>query len=253
MSGESVALVGWIPGASGLDQLQKGSLKEAWPADSSIRLLLSAGNQRPPQALELGELGLQRHLDTRDFRGAIAIAGPTLYIGNGRPVFLHWRALSRQGYTPFRLGPFQYSSDGIADRCGDVFVQGNQVVLRTFLRMKLGFLGQLAGKALTWHWPPWATLMIEYSFDVRNLGVTVSFCGTGIPSQRRYVDWRMHSDYEIETELSIEGYRAFVETGECLDAMAYRYETVCPVKNSPLPVELTIEEIRSMRILREGV
>lgn len=247
MSGESVALVGWIPGSTARDQLRDGFLKDSWAADLSIRLLLGAGNQRPPDILDLGTRGLVRHLDTKDFRGAISIAAPTLYIGNGKPVYLGWSALCQQGYTPFRMGPFAYSADGVASRCGDVYVSGDEVVVRAFLRMKLGFLGQLIGKGLTQKWPPWATMTIEYTFDIRNLGASASFCGTAVPSQRRYMDWRRHSDYEIETELSQEGYRGFVEAGGCLDAMSFRYATLCEVKTGWLPAELTVGEIRSIR------
>ena len=252
MSGESVALVGWIPGAKSRGHLAEGFLKSEWLNDPSIPILLGSGNQRPPQVLDRGPTGLLRHLDTLDFRGAIALETPTLYIGNGKPIFLRGRALARPGLTPFRLGPYQYSADGVGSRCGDVFQDGGLVVVRIFLRMKLGFLGQLAAKAMTWHWPPWATLMVEYAFDTRNLGVAVSFSGTAVPSQRRYVDWKLESDHDIETELSGAGYHEFVEAGDCQDALAFRYSIDCPVKNSLLPTEMTIEELRRIGSTGKG-
>lgn len=249
--GESVACAGWIPGSKSREHLHEGYLKDAWESELSIRLLLGSGNQRPPVELDFGPAAFVRHLDTRDFRGALGIDAPTLYIGNGKPILLCGSAICRQGYTPFRLGPLEYSSDGIESHCGYVYETGYEVGLRVFLRMKLGFLGQFVGKALTWRWPPWATLMIEYRFDLSHLGVTARFCGSAVPSQRRYLNWRLHSDYEIETELSKEGYRGFIETGGCLDAQAFSESLAVPVKYRRLSDELTIDEIRSRR--RGGV
>ena len=108
-------------------------------------------------------------------------------------------------------------------------------------------LGGLAAKALTWQWPPWATLTIDYRFDLAGLGATARFSGTAVPSQRRYLDWRLHSDYEIETELSSEGYRGFVETGGCRDAQAFPEDIIVPVKYRTLPTELTVDEILARR------
>jgi hypothetical protein len=245
--GESVAVIGWIPRTKRGDDLPNGFLRKAWPDAKSVRLLLKSGNQKPPNVFERGSSDLLRHLDSLDFRGAISLLTPTLYIANGRPVFLRGQALGRTGYTPFRLGPNQYSSEGTASRFVDIYETGDQVVIRIFLRMKLGRLGCLAAKAVTWNWPPWATMTVEYAFDTRRQTAEVTFSGTAVPSQRRYLDWRLDSDYDIETELSGAGYQQFVEAGRCQDALAFRYSR--PVKISPRPAEFTIEELRTMSSL----
>ncbi len=50
-------------------------MRTAWPDDSSIPGLLGTGNLQPPRIFEKGEVGLLRHLETRDFRGAICVSG----------------------------------------------------------------------------------------------------------------------------------------------------------------------------------
>ena len=249
LAGESTACIGWVPGTKSPAYLKDGFLKDAWEADLSVRLLLGSGNQKPPDRLDLGPAGFVRHLDTRDFRGAIGLHAPTLYIGDGKPILICGSSICREGFTPFRVGPLEYSSAGISSHCGYVYETGYDVGIRIFLRMKLGFMGRLAAKALTAQWPPWATLMIDYRFDLSYLAVTAHHTGSVIPSQRRYLNWQRYSDYEIESELSKEGYRAFVETGGCLDAQAFpeSRDTQVPVKYRWLPSELTVEEIRSRR------
>jgi hypothetical protein len=259
LAGSSVALLGWIPFYHLVEELPEGFMRTAWSSDPSIPGLLGTGNLQPPRVFEKGETGLLRHLETRDFRGAICIAKPTLYLGElGKPVLLRFRALGRPGFTAIRPGHFvpglksiQLFDGGFGRRRGDVYLDGDRLTIRVFMRMKLGLAGQAYSRLRVGNWPPWATMMLEYTFDLRYQTAQVDFHGTAVPSQRRYMDWRLHSDYEIEKELSAIGYEEFVEAGACQDALATRTPSVCPLKVFPLSSEFTTEDLLSIPFDRD--
>ena len=140
----------------------------------------------------------------------------------------------------------------MGEASGVVSESPNSVSIRLFLRIKIGVVGQVFSVLQTRNWPPWATLMIDYTFDLAYRSAQVDFHGTAVPSQRRYIDWRRDSDYEIERSLSAAGYKGFIEAGGCRDALATRTPTICPLQVFPLESELTIEQIASMRLSRES-
>jgi hypothetical protein len=118
------------------------------------------------------------------------------------------------------LNWLQIFNGGFGLRAGVVSQTPDTVSIRLFLRMKLGFAGQLFAVLSTRNGPPWATLMIDYTFDLRFLTAQADFHSTAVPSQRRYINWRLESDYEMEKELTSPGYRGFVGAGGCQDALA---------------------------------
>jgi hypothetical protein len=259
MIGDSVAVIAWIPHFLRREELPDGFFQAAWNKDPSIPDLLSTGNPTPPPLLEKGKIGLIRYLDSQDFRGAISILKPALFLGiHNKPVLLRFGALARPGFTTIRPGHFLPSLAGInlfdggfGARHGSISQSPHGVSIRVFLRMKLGWAGQMFAKARGGKWPPWATLMVDYTFDPQFLSAHVDFQGTAVPSQRRYIEWRRDSDYSMETDLSEAGYKAFVEAGSCQDALATRSPTICPLQVFPLPTEYTIEELRSISFAEE--
>ena len=154
----------------------------------------------------------------------------------------------RLGHFASPLSAVELFDDGFAMRQGDVSeTPDGGVVIRVLLKMKVGLGGQGYSVFKTGKWPPWASLMIEFKFDARNQKVMVAYHGTGVPSQRRYVNWRRDSDYEIETELTAAGYDAFLSSGQCQNALPVSYSAEYRLKVSLMATELTIEEIEAMR------
>lgn len=238
--GESACAVGWIPAYQTEDQLPAGFLREHWARDAAIPLLVGSGNQAPPERFD-GPADLTRHLNTLDFRGAIAIDQPTLFTNTlGQPVMVQFLALARVGSTPVRMNRVLFYSAGVSSACGDISADRTRVVLRLFLRLKIGFGGQAVAAVMTGHWPPWATLSLEYVFNVQREHPSshVVFGGTSVPSQRRYVGWKARSDYRLETDLSIAGYEGFVEAGGCRDALSNRWQSPIRLKKIPVVADL---------------
>ena len=220
--GESASIVGWIPSYQEEGQLPNGYLKETWGMDGSVPLLLNSGNAAPPDAFS-GPGEYIRYLNLRDFRGALCIDAPTLSVNRaGAPVELQFLALARVGSTSIRpLESITYAPAGISTACGDIVEKADRVIVRVFIRLKLGSLGQLAARLQTGAWPPWATLTIEYEFVLGPMPTArVKYSGTTIPSQTFYSDWRRTAEYRIETSLTEPGYQGFVHAGDCQDALA---------------------------------
>jgi hypothetical protein len=241
LRGESVAVIGWIPFFNEPLQMPVGFLRSAWETEKSIAWLFSAGNAGPPREFANGQTDLIRYLAMQEFRGALSLCEPRLSLSvGGKPVHLTFRTLARVGYTAVRiprLEGFRHYHEGVSTTSGAIAELSDRVVIRLFLRMKLGFLGQAFGRILMGSWPPWATLMLEYEFDTRYQQARVEFSGTEFPSQTRYLDWRCDSEYLLEEQVTKAGYDGFVNAGSCQDAMATRSSTLVPVKFSLLPDE----------------
>ena len=69
---------------------------------------------------------------------------------------------------------------------------------------------------------PWATMTIEYAFDMNPLRPSADFVGSSVPSLRRYMAWKTHSQYRIAHKKPAAGYEDFLHAGNCSDAAAYR-------------------------------
>lgn len=83
---------------------------------------------------------------------------------------LTFLALAHVGFTSVRrehcvskLDWFLFYSGGTSHSCGDVLDNAGKITIRSYISLKLGFLGRAVGKYMTGHWPPWANLMIELS------------------------------------------------------------------------------------------
>lgn len=232
LTGRSAAAIGWIPAFQEPDQLPEGFLQDQWSRDSSIPLLLGSGNQAPPREFA-DAIDFQRHLNTLDYRAAICIARPTLYLNHERqPMRLHFDAIARVGCTAVRANPLLWYSAGVGMSSGEISADGGRITIRLFIRMKLGPLGQVVARLQTNHWPPWATMAIEYTFDLRDDISVVRYLGTRIPSLRRYVGWQLDSEYRIEHDLSAAAYEGFIEAGGCQDASAHGYSLWTPLSRA---------------------
>ncbi|HEY3739773.1 MAG TPA: hypothetical protein VGL53_08010 [Bryobacteraceae bacterium] len=232
--GESATLVGWIPFYQAPDQLPEGFLKGAWGMGvPSIPILLNSGNNAPPEKFD-GPGGLKRFMGLHEFRAAVSLDVPTLWLNaRGEPTSLEFLAMAQVGTTPFRaehlISPkmwYTHHSGGDARAAGDISEQAGCITIRLFLRMRLGWLSRQVGKALEGDEPPWANMMIEYTFDFRDGFGRASFWGTAVPSQHHYSNWKKVSTYEIESQMSGAAYHGFVRAGGGMDALPERYSTV---------------------------
>lgn len=228
--GETTTLVGWIPYHPEQTRVPEGFLLERYPNDSSIRMLLGSGNNAPPTRFKHGRNTLLSYLDLADFRGAIALDAPRLQIDvNRKPVKLEFDLIARVGATPYRgrelpvvPNAIVWQSDGVSESWVEIHHDEGRVWIRVFLRLKIGLVGQVIGRMATGYWPPWATMSIEYAFDVRGGVAEITFAGTAVPSQCRYVGWEIHSSHDIDSSLSEAGFDGFIQAGGCKDALATR-------------------------------
>ena len=243
--GESATLIGWVPFYEEYTQLDVASpLREKWESgDISIPPLLSTGNRRPNDQFD-GPGELQRFLHSKDFRAALSIDQPTLSINaEGDPVELTFLALSHVGFTSVRPEHFipkfdwlLFYSGGTSYSCGDILENAGKITIRSYISLKLGFLGRAAGRYMTGHWPPWANLMIEYEFERDNFrDARVTFCGSAVPSQSRYLGWKIISDYRMDRDMTNSGYEGFVTAGSCCNALAERHTEWSTLKSLTLP------------------
>ncbi len=175
--------------------------------------------------MEFGDRAdLLRHLNTLDYRGALCIDRAALEIDSeGQPVLLRFDALARVGATAIRTNSLLWYAAGVGISSGDISHESGKVTIRLFMRMKLSPAGQVVARVQTGHWPPWATITIEYSFDMRDDAARIRYLVTRVPSLTRYVNWQKDSAYRMEYDLSAAAYEGFVEAGGCHDASAHAY------------------------------
>ena len=233
--GPSATLIGWVPfcDRNTCGNLAPGFLKDAWNAeDSSIPLLLQSGNNPPPEDFG-GPGGVQRYMGPKDFRAALSIDTPTLFVsGRGTPVMLQFLAMAQVGTTPFRaeylISPkvwFTMYSGGNAAASGDVSERYECVRIRVFIRIRIGWLGRRAAVLLGNEEPPWASVMLDYSLDYRESLGRVAFWGTAVPAQDHYLGWKRKSRYDMERDMGPAAYHGFVSAGGGMDAMTDMRET----------------------------
>lgn len=216
MVGPSSVIINWFPVYTRKSEIQHQALRELWDKDPSLKNVLKTGNRQPPTKYS-GPTDFIRDLETNDFRAAIAIDQPTIFLDhNLRPVLIELLAMSRIGYTNVRLGKVTFPFEGVGNACGHTLDNG--IHIRLFVRVKLGPLGQIMAKLLTRNWPPNATAVIDYIMDPTRRLVEVSFSGTVFPTQTCYVDWKSIYEYRIE-DLSIPTYESFVQSEGCQDAL----------------------------------
>lgn len=195
--GPSAAAIGWIPYYSDSTQLPEGEMRERWDTDSALREVFTAGN-RPPPPLFTGPGDLLRDLELNDFRVALAVDQPTVYLNDRhQPTLIQFSAMGRIGYTPVRKARrANWYDEGIGSSCAYLLEGG--VHLRLFVRFKLGLAGQVFARWHTGHWPPNATVTIDYVINPEQGLAEIWFSGTVVPQLTSYVGWKAAHEYRIE-------------------------------------------------------
>lgn len=217
--GLSVASVGWIPHYS--EEPPAGALREHWNDSAALPWLFKTGNTRPYDHYSDSK-EFAGYLELNDFRAAIAIEAPTLQLdSNGDPVSIEFGHMARIGYTPVPAWPGRWNFDGIGSAGGLIQVEAGVVLIRLFVRFKLSLKGQVLAKVVAGHWPPNATMTIDYRLQPVYRSAEIHFKGTSVPSVRSYVDWRVTDEHRVE-DLSWESFHGFMTSVGCQDALEER-------------------------------
>lgn len=217
--GPNAAAIAWIPYYSDPGQLPEGEFQRRWVEDSSLGKLFETGNREPPPEYS-GPGDFIRDLEQNDFRAAIVLDVPTVFLDQDRkPVLIQFMAMARIGYTPvrFQMAHLAKHFEGTGSACGHILEDG--IHIRLFVRYKLSLFGQIAARFYTGQWPPNATATIDYRIDPENRRAEISFTGTVVPQLTSYVGWKSVHEYRIE-RLSRVTYDSFVYSAGCQDAMS---------------------------------
>lgn len=184
-------------------------------------MLFRTGNGRPAE--HFGNAGgFSEQLALRDYRGALALDEPTLYVDQyGYPVRVTFWRFSAVGYTPVRIGDLTYYCKGYRASAWKATTDENrkEVTIQLWVRFKITWLGDLAGWILTGRRAPWATILITYTLS-RSGEIMVRADGSRVPSQSTYVDWQKRHEYEMD-QGRLAHFEEFMNTGACRDSMGY--------------------------------
>lgn len=85
IQGPALACRSWIPFYANRDELDDCELKENWNSDPAIPLVLGSGNGRPNEQFYRKDEFVQ-NLHLKEYRAAIGIDQPTLYLDRDRRV-----------------------------------------------------------------------------------------------------------------------------------------------------------------------
>ncbi len=217
--GPSATVFGWIPYYSDAAQLPSGELRERWEADQALREVFNSGNRQPPEAYS-GPGDLMRDLELNDFRAAIAVDQPTVYLdGANQPVLVQFSAMARIGYTPIRkVKRANWYDEGVGSSCGYLLKEDGGIHIRMFVRFKLGLAGRVFARWQTGHWPPNATVTIDYVIYPEKRQAEISIAGTVLPQLTGYVGWKTAYEYRIGG-MSGKTFDSFVQSVGCQDAL----------------------------------
>ncbi len=218
IQGPALAIWSWFPNYKRYEAMPGGELKSLWHKDKALRTALGLGNHRPIERLDIGEF--TRNLELKDFRAALAIDQPKLYLDvSDRAVGTSFVAMGRVGHTPLRKGKAVVLPEGIGEGACDVYLQPNGCTIECWYRFKIGWAGDLVAWALTGHRAPWAFVKVTYVMEVSGR-VTITVFGSHVPSHTVYVDWesKQEREYRLEYDCTADSFRRFVEAGACKDA-----------------------------------
>jgi len=213
-----LACLCWVPFHDDQVTLAACELKSNWEGETAIRWLLRSGNHRPNQSFS-GPGEFSQRLALKDFRAALAIDEPKLYVDkSGRAKGVTFYRMSTVGYTPIRLGHVTWYSSGTGSSDGVVYLRPHEAIIECWIRFKIGWVGDRVSAALTGHRAPSAIVKFEYAIDGSGR-VAIRVFGSSVPSHSIYVDWRSQEDgYCMEKHCTMASFRAFLEVGECRDA-----------------------------------
>ena len=144
LQGPALACRSWIPFCANRDELDDCELKENWESDPAIPLVLNAGNGRPNEQFYRKDEFVQ-NLQLKDYRAAIGIDQPTLYLDKDRRVVgVTFFRFAVVGYTPWRVGSNVYYFPGKKEwDDGGVGKRPEEATIEWCLKFKLGWMANV--------------------------------------------------------------------------------------------------------------
>jgi hypothetical protein len=231
--GPSVAAVAQVP--------HRSIPPEPYRASGLLRTLCAylvfwSGNIQAPS--RFGDAGrLEEFLDTKEFRGVLAVDAVTLDLFKGSPVRLGFRLLRRPGFTappvppPLRVAQFGYSAGEVLASSADVswhcrlLPAGGGVRLEVTLRFRIGRPSRAVGRMLTGLDAPYVTMTLWYEFHTDS-SVWVHSTGSAIPSVLTYWpsdaterDW-LRGRHQDMTGITTASWDAFLDSARDYGQMA---------------------------------
>lgn len=231
-----LACLSWIPFYESREDLGPCPLKENWDTEPAIPLMLKHGNVPPIEQFD-DDAQFLRLLLLREFRAAVAIVRPRLFLDANRQItgvdFLY---LHEVGYTPLRKGPATFHFPGKADRHRSAQLRSGTATIDFSMGFKLGRIADAVGKYKTGHWAPSPSVRFRYTIAGSGL-ITIEVSASHVPSHSVYVDWVRRREYHMEKEGTMESFCGFLESGFCVTAPTfgvYRTEERCDVRENPV-------------------
>lgn len=218
--GPPVAAIGWIPFHDSPEEFDGAPLATHWASTLAVPVLFRSGNRQPPVAFS-GPGGFAEDLKLRDFRAAISIDEPKIYVArDGSVAGFTFQGLSDVGCTPARCGAATYYIRGTKRADWSIELGRDFARLWFWIKVKVGWLPDVTGMMLTGHLAPWAVMLVDYTLwtDGR---VMIEVSGSRIPSQSIYLGWNLTHTYEMEG-CSVKDFEGFVSRGACKDALIQR-------------------------------
>ena len=176
-----------------------------------------------------------RLLLLQDFRAAVAIARPRLFLDESRGVTgVDFWYLQEVGFTPVRRAAATIHCSGRAAKCRSAQLQPETAEIDLSMSFKLGWFADLYGKAKTKFWAPSPSVRLKYTIAASGL-VTIEVSASHVPSHSVYVDWARKLDYRIESG-AWEFFHEFLTLGFCVTAPTfevYMTKETCTVRENP--------------------
>lgn len=197
--------------------------------------MLRSGNRRPNEEFD-GPDDFDQQLGLKDLRAALAIDEPSIYAdAEGNVIGVTFRRLAMEGYTPARLGPVTITLAGRKKSASvSVHFQSHEATVETWIRFKIGRVGDLVARAVSDHWAPWAIVKLIYTVTTSG-SVTMTCFGSSVPSHSIYVDWQLEARYRMEERCTMAAFLKFMQTQWCRDApitQLCRSERSCRIEPS---------------------
>jgi len=206
VKGPDATAIGWIPYYDKWPDIPKPHL---YRRSIAMRVLFNSGNSEPRENFSDGDT-FQAWVDSsKDYRGALWMRDVTLEWSDEdvRPV-LTYTGDGLVGYTPPRVivrgtdltpplirgyydGRGAYSASRPKP---DPDWGGVEVTLQ--VKFKLSGLWEKFGYLMTRYWAPSAWMELSYRIE-KSGRVALKFCGSSIPSQAYYVNWRRGGGHDM--------------------------------------------------------
>lgn len=203
--GPDVLVIGWIPFSFNRPQAASG-----YSNDLATKLLFQSGNPSPPigfagyEGFTAWRHNPQNPVGSKDYRAALYLQGVAAEFQKNAPPRVDCANYGLfPGYTPMRLftggvnvlgifPQFAQYTPGTGPLREPVIIQGDlgsqTIELRYRAEFKVSRAPNAVARVLTGSWAPYAWCEVRYRFHSSG-EVRVAVHGSGIPSQRLYIDW----------------------------------------------------------------